>query len=59
MINVPDHYVRLQEMWCEDYSHAVTPEPLNGGDELTEWRNGYKKRKAQKTRIKKELLRVG
>ena len=27
-------------------------------DELIEWYNGYKKRKAQKAQIKKELMRV-
>ena len=52
MVNVPDHYTRLQEMWCDenDYCH---------GDRLIKWRNGYKKHKAQKAQIKEELLRVG
>ena len=27
LIHAPDLYVRLQEMWCEDYSHVVRLEP--------------------------------
>ena len=39
---VPDHYVRLQDMWYEDYSYVVTPEPWHYDDNFIEWRNGYK-----------------
>ena len=43
LIYVPDHYVRLKEMWCEDYSHVVIPGPGNCNDKLIEWHNGYQK----------------
>ena len=45
-------------MWYEDYSHDLTPKPWHCVDKLIEWRNGYKKRKAQKAEIKEELMPI-
>ena len=40
---IPDHYVRLQEMWCKDYSYIVVPRPWGYDDDnLIEWHKGYK-----------------
>ena len=36
-------------MWCEDFDDSYY---------LIRWRNEYKKRKAQKAQIKKELLPI-
>ena len=46
---VPDWFVVLQEMWCEDFDDI---------DYLIGWRNAYQKRKAQKTSIKLELIPI-
>ena len=37
----------------------MAPEPWYYGDKPIKWRNGYKKHRAQKVKIKEELLRVG
>ena len=58
LIHVPDHYVRLKEMWREDYSHVVAPEPWGCDDKLIEWRNGHVKRKAQKAEIKEKSVPI-
>ena len=58
LIYVPHHYMRLQEMWGEDYSHVVTPIPWGYDDKLIGWRNGYEKRKAQKAEIKEKLMPI-
>ena len=55
LIYFPDHYLRLQEMWCEYYLYVVTPEPWHYDDKLIEWCNGYKKCRALK---KKQIDRV-
>ena len=46
---VPDWLVVLQEMWREDFDDS---------DYLIRWRNAYKKRKAQKALIKKDLMPI-
>ena len=45
--HVPDWFVTLQEMWHEDFD-----------DVLITWHNAYIKRKAQKAKIKEELMPV-
>ena len=47
--NVPDWFVRKQQIkpWDDDYH-----------DELIKWYKGYQKRKAQRSQIKKELMRI-
>ena len=37
-------------MQYEDDSHVVSPEPWHYDDKLTEWCNGYKKRRALKNK---------
>ena len=44
---VNDRYIRLQEIWYEDYSHVETKEPWLY-DELITWCNGYKQHRALK-----------
>ena len=44
---VPDWFVKLKEMWYEDFDND---------DDLITWYEGYKKRKAQKAKIKEELM---
>ena len=39
LYDIPDWFVVLQEMWCED---------VDDNDHLIRWRNAYQKRKAQK-----------
>ena len=46
---VPDWFVMLQKMWCEEF---------DDDDELITWRDAYIKRKAQKAKIKEELMPV-
>ena len=46
---VPDWFVTLQEMWHED---------VDDDDVLITCRDAYIKRKAQKTKIKKEIMLV-
>ena len=45
----PDWVVVLQEMWCEDF---------DDNDYLIRSRNAYQKRKAQKAKIKEQLLPI-
>ena len=52
LIFVPDRFVMLHEMWYEDYSRGVIPKLWYYDDEIIEWYNCYKKRKAQKVQIK-------
>ena len=47
---VSDRFVVLQEMWYVDFD--------DDDDWLIKWRNAYKKRRAQKSQIKKELMRI-
>ena len=50
---VPDWFVTREGLYMwhdEDYWYH--------DDEITEWYDGYKKRKAQKARIKTKLMRV-
>ena len=47
---IPDWIAVLQEMWYEDFD--------DDDDELIEWYEGYKKRKVQKAKIKKELMPI-
>ena len=44
---VPDRFVTQQQtkIWCDD-------------DDLIKWHNGYEKRKAQKAKIKEELMPI-
>ena len=44
---VPDWFVTLQEMWYEEF---------DDDDVLISWRDAYIKRKAQKAKIKEELM---
>ena len=44
---VPDWFVTLQEMWYEEF---------DDDDVLITWRDAYIKRKAQKAKIKEELM---
>ena len=46
---IPNCFVVLQEMWCEDFAD---------NDYLIRWRNAYQKSKAQKAKIKEELLPI-
>ena len=46
---VPDWFVMLQKMWYEK---------LDDDDELITWRDAYIKHKAQKAKIKEELMLV-
>ena len=46
---VPDWFVTLQKMWYEEF---------DDDDELITWRDAYIKRKAQKAKIKEELMPV-
>ena len=46
---VPDWFVTLQEMWHEDFDDH---------DVLITLRDAYRKRKAQKAKIKEELMPV-
>ena len=43
---VPDWFVVLQEIWYKNF------------DEIIEWYEDYKKQKAQKAQIKKELMPI-
>ena len=47
LMYVNDRYIRLQEIWYEDYSHVETKEPWLY-DELITWCNGYKQHRALK-----------
>ena len=51
---VPDGFVTHQQLktWHDNNDYC------NDDDELIEWYDGYKKRKAQKARIKKELMLI-
>ena len=46
---VPDWFVILQEMWCEDF---------DDNDFLIRWRHAYQKRNVQKSKIKEELMLI-
>ena len=51
---VPDWFVTQQQLdiWCDnDYVY-------NNGNQIIEWYKGYQKRKAQKAKIKEELLPI-
>ena len=50
----PDWFVRPQQvnLWYDDYFYD------NGYDEVLGWHKGYQKRKAQKAKIKEELLPI-
>ena len=58
LIHVPDCLVVAREMWYIDCSHVVAPEPWDYDDELIEWYEGHQKLKAQKAKIKEELLPI-
>ena len=45
---VPDWFEMLHEIWYEDDDYC-------NDDELIEWHNDYKKRKAQKEQVQEEL----
>ena len=47
--HVPHWFVTLQEMWHKDF---------DDDDKLITWRDAYIKRKAQKAKIKEELMPV-
>ena len=47
--DIPDWFVVLQEMWCDDFGDSAY---------LVRWRNAYQQRKAQKAQIKKEILPI-
>ena len=47
LYGVPDWFVVLQEIWCVDF---------DDNDYLIRWHNAYQKQKAQKAKIKEELL---
>ena len=49
LYNFPDWFVVPQEMWYEDF---------DDDDEIIEWHDGYKKLKAQKAQVKKELMLI-
>ena len=49
LVFVPDWFVMLQKTWHEDFGYD---------DVLSTWRDAYIKRKAQKTKIKEELMPV-
>ena len=52
---VPDWFVRQEQidLWHDDY---YDDDYYDYG--MTEWYNGYKKRKAQKAKIKEELMPI-
>ena len=50
---VPDLFVTQQELKTLDDYHG-----LCNNDRLTKWYDGYQKRKAQKAKIKEELLLI-
>ena len=56
--HVPDWFVVAQEMWYIDYSHVAAPRPLGYDDRAIKWYQGYKKRKAQKAKIKEQLMPI-
>ena len=50
---VPDWFVTQQQLrTCDDYDDYCND------DELIKWYHGYKKRKPQKAKIKRELIRI-
>ena len=49
LIDVPDWFVVLQEMWYEDF---------DDDDVLIKWYHDYQKREAQKAKIKDELVPI-
>ena len=63
LTDIPDWFVVLQEMWCENRDWFVVLqemwcEDFDDTNYLIRWRNAYKKRKAQKAKVKEELLPV-
>ena len=56
LTHVSDWFVVAQEMWYKDYSHVAAPGPRGYDNRVIKWHDGFKKRKAQKARIKEELL---
>ena len=51
--HVPDWFVTYEQLnlWCDD-------DYVYNDHDMTEWYDGYKKRKAQKAKIKEELLSI-
>ena len=51
--NVPDWFVTQEEvkLWHDDND-------FYDDDEIIEWYDGYQKRKAQKAKIEKEIMRI-
>lgn len=49
LMYVLDWFIKLKEMWYND---------SDNDDELITWYEGYKKRKAQKAKIKEELISI-
>ena len=54
---VPDQFV-TQEMWHEDFDDVLITWYEDFDDVLITWRDAYIKRKAQKAKIKEELMPV-
>ena len=50
---VPDWFVTQEQIkiWHDEHDY-------HGDDELVEWYDGYEKRKAQKVKIKEELMAI-
>ena len=55
---VPDWFVTQEQInrWYDDYYDVDSDD--DDEDEFFEWYNGYKKRKAQKAKIKDELMPI-
>ena len=57
---VPDSFVTREgvDMWYDDYYNEGDYWVTEGDDKFFEWYDGYKKQKAQKASIKKELMPI-
>ena len=57
---VPDLFITRDgvDMWYDDYYDDGGQWDDNDEDTFFEWYDGYKKQKAQKVKIKKELLPI-
>ena len=58
LIHVPDQFLATQEIRYKDYSRAAAPVLKSYDNRVIKWYQGYKKRKAQNTKVKEELLPI-